>query len=131
MFSRKTLAVSCAICLAAAYATAAQDAPPAKPDKPAAKQEAKMATTAELKSGTVKQVDEATKMLTVKITTREGAPLAGSEAKDAVVCWDETTKIEGGPVKDGDLVHFKTADKGGKTCATWIHVGKLEKPKAN
>ena len=123
MFVKKMFVLSCALFLATAFtAGAAQDA--------GAMQDAKQASP-ELKSGTIKRLDAVAKTATVQATTKDGAPLGGPEAKESVVCWDETTKIEGGPMKEGDLVHFKTAAKAGKTCATLIQVGKADKPKSD
>jgi hypothetical protein len=120
MFVKKMFVLSCAVFLATAFAagaaqdTLAQDTKQASPD---------------LKSGTIKRLDPVAKTATVQATTKDGAPLSGPDAKESVVCWDEATKIEGGPMKEGDLVHFKTAAKSGKTCATLIQVGKADKPK--
>ena len=68
-------------------------------------------------SGTITKVDMAGKMMMVK----------DSAGKESAVYWNDTTKVEGGDVKEGSMVHYKGAEKDGKMWATWVHVGEMKK----
>jgi Cu/Ag efflux protein CusF len=129
MFVKKLLTLSSAAFLASAFA-AAQD-PSTNPQTPEARQAKPAdtkAATGELKSGTVKRVDPIAKSATVQVSA--GATAGAADAKEQTVYWDESTKIEGGPVKEGDAVSFKAVDKDGKSMATYIRVGKMAKPES-
>jgi hypothetical protein len=67
--------------------------------------------------GTISKLDMGQKMMTVK----------DSAGKEWTVYWNDSTKVEGGEMKEGELVHFKTTEKDGKTWATWVHVGEMKK----
>jgi len=67
---------------------------------------------------TITKVDNAGKSMVVKT----------ADGKEMTIYWDDATKVEG-TLKEGETVHVKTMDKGGKAMATWVHVGKME-PKA-
>jgi len=64
---------------------------------------------------TITKVDMAGKSMVVKT----------ADGKDMTIYWDETTKVQGTP-KEGETVHFTTVDKGGKSMAKWVHVGKMD-----
>ena len=81
----------------------------------------------EVKTGQIARLDMANKMMVVAAATHEGKPLTGAEAREWAVYWDAATVLEGASLREGEVVHMKTADKGGKTFATWVHVGPLEK----
>jgi len=66
--------------------------------------------------GTITKVDMAGKMMTVK----------GADGKEATVYWNDSTKVEGGELKEGSMVHYKGAEKDGKMWATWVHVGEMK-----
>ncbi|HEY2797548.1 MAG TPA: hypothetical protein VGK26_06630 [Thermoanaerobaculia bacterium] len=65
--------------------------------------------------GTITKVDMAGKSMVVKT----------ADGKDMTIYWNDTTKLQGTP-KEGEMVHFKAADKDGKTTASWVHVGAME-----
>jgi YD repeat-containing protein len=65
---------------------------------------------------TVVSVDNAGKTVTVK----------NKAGKETVLTWDDSTKLEG-TLKEGETIHYKAHTMGGKTMATWIHVGAMEK----
>ena len=67
--------------------------------------------------GMVTKVDEAGKMMMVK----------DSAGKESAVYWTDATKVEGGELKEGSLVHYKGAAKDGKMWASWVHVGEMKK----
>jgi len=69
--------------------------------------------------GTISKVDMAGKMMVVK----------GADGKENTVYWNDSTKVEGGELKEGSLVHFKGTEKDGKMWATWVHVGEMKKGK--
>ncbi len=69
--------------------------------------------------GTISKVDMAGKMMMVK----------GADGKEAAIYWNDSTKVEGGELKEGSLVHYKGAEKDGKMWATWVHVGEMKKGK--
>ena len=52
-----------------------------------------------------------------------------ADGKDMTIYWNDTTKVQG-TLKEGETVHVKTSEKDGKTWATWVHVGKMEKKAA-
>lgn len=63
--------------------------------------------------GTISQLDMAGKMMMVK----------DSAGKETSVYWTDATKVEGGELKEGEMVHFKVMEKDGKMWATWVQVG--------
>ena len=67
--------------------------------------------------GTITKVDTAAKMMTVK-------DAAGQET---AVYWNDSTKVEGGELKEGQMVHVKASEKDGKMWASWVHVGEMKK----
>jgi len=67
--------------------------------------------------GTISKVDMAGKMMMVK----------GADGKDSAVYWNDTTKVEGGDLKEGSKVHYKGETKDGKMWASWVHVGEMKK----
>src|SRR6266446_4837962 len=79
-----------------------------------------------MKAGTVTRLDSDTRMITVKTAGKEGVP--GADAKELTLYWDQATKVEG-TLREGELIHFRAAEKDGKTVATFIRVGKVDRPK--
>jgi hypothetical protein len=69
--------------------------------------------------GTISKVDMAGKMMMVK----------AADGKESAIYWNDSTKVEGGELKEGSLVHYKGAEKDGKMWATWVHVGEMKKGK--
>ncbi len=67
--------------------------------------------------GTVSKLDLAGKMMVVK--TADGA--------ETTVYWNDTTKVEGGELKEGQAVHVKAIEKDGKMWASYVHVGEMKK----
>lgn len=67
-------------------------------------------------SATITKVDMAAKSMVVKTV----------DGKDMTIYWNDDTKLTGVP-KEGETVHFRSADKDGKTLATSVYVG--AKPK--
>ncbi|MCA1579889.1 MAG: hypothetical protein LC796_00575 [Acidobacteria bacterium] len=67
--------------------------------------------------GTVSKLDMAGKMMMVK----------DSAGKESTIYWNDSTKVEGGELKEGALVNYKGAEKDGKMWATWVHVGEMKK----
>ena len=67
--------------------------------------------------GTISKLDMAGKMMMVK----------DSAGKESAVYWTDATKVEGGELKEGSLVHYKGAAKDGKMWASWVHVGEMKK----
>ena len=65
---------------------------------------------------TVTKVDMAGKSMVVKT----------ADGKDMTIYWNDATKVQG-TLKEGETVHVRTSEKDGKTWATWVHVGKMEK----
>lgn len=63
---------------------------------------------------TITKLDMAGKSMVVKT----------ADGKDMTIYWNEETKVQG-TLKEGETVHVKTADKDGKTWATYVHVGKM------
>jgi hypothetical protein len=49
-----------------------------------------------------------------------------ADGKEMTIYWNDATKVQG-TLKEGETVHVKTSEKDGKTWATWVHVGKMEK----
>src|SRR5262249_9180935 len=45
--------------------------------------------------------------------------------KETTYYWNDTTKVQG-TLKEGEMVHIKSAEKDGKMTASWVHVGKME-----
>ena len=67
--------------------------------------------------GTISKVDMAGKMMMVK----------DADGKESAVYWNDTTKVEGGDLKEGSKVHYKGETKDGKMWASWVHVGEMKK----
>ena len=67
--------------------------------------------------GTITKVDSAGKMMMVK----------DAAGKEMAVYWNDSTKVAGEEMKEGAKVHWKGAEKDGKTWATWVHVGEMKK----
>jgi hypothetical protein len=65
---------------------------------------------------TISKLDMAAKSMVVKT----------ADGKEMTIYWNDDTKVQG-VLKEGETVHVKTADKDGKTWATWVHVGKMKK----
>jgi hypothetical protein len=66
---------------------------------------------------TITKVDMSGKMMTVK----------DAAGKETTIYWSDSTKLEGGTMKEGETVHVKASEKDGKMWATWIHVGAMRK----
>jgi len=66
---------------------------------------------------TITKLDSAGKSMVVKTT----------DGKEMTIYWNDDTKLQG-TLKEGETIHVKTADKDGKTFATWVHVGAMKKP---
>jgi hypothetical protein len=47
--------------------------------------------------------------------------------KETAVYWNDTTKVSGDEMKEGAMVHWAGAEKGGKMWATRVHVGAMPK----
>jgi hypothetical protein len=69
--------------------------------------------------GTISKLDMAQKMMVVK----------DKDGKEWSIYWNDATKVEGGELKEGEMVHFKAAEQDGKMWASWVHVGKMEASK--
>jgi hypothetical protein len=67
--------------------------------------------------GTISKLDTAGKMMMVK----------DSAGKESAVYWNDSTKVEGGDLKEGSMVHYKGSMKDGKMWASWVHVGEMKK----
>lgn len=67
--------------------------------------------------GTISKLDTAGKMMTVK----------DSAGKETDFYWNDSTRVEGGELKEGATVHLKAAEKDGKMWASWVHVGEMKK----
>ncbi|HEY1251109.1 MAG TPA: hypothetical protein VGH97_07940 [Thermoanaerobaculia bacterium] len=65
--------------------------------------------------GTITKVDMAGKSMVVK----------GADGKETTLYWNDTTKLQGTP-KEGEMVHYKAAEKDGKSWASWVHVGAMQ-----
>jgi hypothetical protein len=63
-------------------------------------------------SGTITSVDMEQRMLVVKDST----------SKEHTVYWNESTRLDGGPLQQGATVKLQTSDDGGKNLATSIQV---------
>ncbi len=74
-----------------------------------------LAHGAKATEGTITKLDTAGKSMVVKT----------ADGKEITVYWNDATKVQG-TLKEGETVHLKTAEKDGKTWATWVHVGKME-----
>ncbi len=88
----------------------------------------KMTPGSDLRAGTVTRLDSEARMISVKATNKEGVPTPGVEGKELTIYWDQATKVEG-TLREGELIHFRAAEKDGKTVATFIRVGKVDRPK--
>ena len=115
MHLKKTVALAVATVLGVALGALAQE-----PRDP------KMTPGTELKAGTVTRLDSDARIITVKAASKEGVPSA--DAKEITLYWDQATKVEG-TLREGELIHFRAAEKDGKTVATFIRVGKVDRPK--
>ena len=67
-------------------------------------------------AGTITKVDMAGKMMMVK----------SADGKESAVYWNDSTKVEGGDMKEGSKVHYKGETKDGKMWASWVHVGEMK-----
>jgi hypothetical protein len=67
--------------------------------------------------GKITKVDMAAKTLIV----------TDAAGKESTLYWNETTKVEGGELKEGETLHYKAMEKDGKMWATWLHVGEMHK----
>ena len=67
--------------------------------------------------GTISKLDVTGKSMTIK-------DAAGTET---TVYWSDSTKVEGGDLKEGQTVHVKAMEKDGKMWASWVHVGEMKK----
>ena len=65
---------------------------------------------------TISKLDMAGKSMVVKT----------ADGKEMTIYWNDATKVQG-TLKEGETVHVKTSEKDGKTWATWVHVGRMEK----
>ena len=117
MHLKKAVPLAVSAVFALALGALAQE--PALSQEPSVAQEP---AGSDLKAGTVTRLDSAAKMISVKATTREGLP--ATDAKEQTIYWDQATKVEG-TLREGELIHFKAAEKNGKTVATFIRVGKV------
>jgi hypothetical protein len=69
-----------------------------------------------MNEGTISKMDSAGKMMVVK----------DSAGKETTVYWNDTTKVSGGEMKEGALVHWAGMEKDGKMWATKVHVGEMK-----
>ena len=115
MHLKKTVALAVATVLGVALGALAQE-----PRDP------KMTPGTELKAGTVTRLDSDARIITVKAASKEGVPSA--DAKEITLYWDQATKVEG-TLRKGELIQFRAAEKDGKTVATFIRVGKVDRLK--
>jgi len=76
----------------------------------------KMGDKGKTNEGTISKMDAAGKMMVVK----------DSAGKETTVYWNDSTKVAGDEMKEGAIVHWKGAEKDGKTWATWVHVGEMK-----
>jgi Domain of unknown function (DUF5666) len=67
--------------------------------------------------GTISSVDLTNKTMTIK----------AADGTETTVYWNDTTKVEGGALKEGEKVHVKAMEKDGKMWATYLHVGEMKK----
>ncbi len=68
-------------------------------------------------SGTISKVDTTEKLMVVK----------DKDGKEWSIYWNDSTKVEGGELKEGETVHCRATEKDGKMWATHIHVGEMKK----
>jgi Cu/Ag efflux protein CusF len=68
-------------------------------------------------AATITKVDMAAKSMVVKTV----------DGKEMTIYWNDTTRLRGGDLKEGETVHFRSSEKDGKTWATSVYVG--AKPK--
>lgn len=71
-------------------------------------------------AGTITRLD----LTDHRINVRSEVPLAPEQ----VVYWNEATRLEGDPLREGVPVVFRTVQTEGKPMATWIHVGRRADP---
>jgi Cu/Ag efflux protein CusF len=110
---KKILALLMVVGFAAATAlAAAQQMPREKAG------EQKAPAPAKSLRGTIAQVDNNAKSLTLK----------DDSGKETTVFWNDTTKIDGGELKEGVTVSLETTQQDGKTLATSIKVTGAKKP---
>ncbi len=69
-----------------------------------------------MNEGTISKMDMAGKMMMVK----------DSAGKETTVYWNDTTKVSGGEMKEGAMVHWAGMEKDGKMWATKVHVGEMK-----
>lgn len=69
--------------------------------------------------GTITKLDTGSKTMMVK----------DKDNKEWEINWNDSTKVEGGELKEGEMVHFKATEKDGKMWATWLHVGEMKEMK--
>jgi len=69
--------------------------------------------------GTISTIDTTEKMMVVK----------DKDGKEWSIYWNDSTKVEGGELKEGEPVYFKASEKDGKMWASWLHAGKMEEAK--
>ena len=77
-----------------------------------------------VRSGMVTRIDASARRLAALPTTQDGSPLADEEQ---VFYWTEATRVQGPALQEGQLIHFTTVEQEGRPCATWIHVGSLQR----
>lgn len=68
-------------------------------------------------AATISKVDMASKSMVVKT----------ADGKEMTIYWNDTTRLRGSELKEGETIHFRSSDKDGKTWATSVYVG--AKPK--
>jgi Cu/Ag efflux protein CusF len=111
---KKILALAMVVGFAAASTLAAtQQRPREKGD-----QQNSPSSQAKSLRGTIARVDNDAKSLTVK----------DDAGKEMTVFWNESTKIDGGELKEGNAVSLETTQQDGKTLATSIKVTAAKKP---
>ena len=69
--------------------------------------------------GTITKLNVDGKVMTVK----------DKDGKEWEINWNDSTKVEGSELKEGEIVHFKATEKDGKFWATWVHVGEIKELK--
>jgi hypothetical protein len=74
------------------------------------------------KTGAKPMEDKITKVdLAAKVTVN------GAAGKETTIYWNDSTKVEGGGLKEGETVHVKATQKDGKMWASWVHVSEMHK----
>jgi hypothetical protein len=71
-------------------------------------------------AGTISKLD----LSDHRFNVRTEVPLAPEQ----VFYWNEATKLEGDPLREGAYIVFRTVQTDGKALATWIHVGRRPDP---